>query len=452
MKTTTVILTIMLCSMRVSMRVLAQTPSGPIPTTLFGQTYFDPVGNWPFPPILSTGSLGKGTGVTWHYLQSSSSCPSSPCSTFDWYATDKYTAAAASHGVDFFYAFDNVPRWAVANTLTCGHNGNSSDQCTGMVSNLSDFTNYVTALVQRYDGNHGHGRIFIYEIWNEPTNPQDWTDTAANLAILGKEAVRIIRANDAAQGLSPPTIITTPSGGSNFLGSFMDAYVAQGGSPGDFDAVSLHDYFAVDGGSSCGGLAVPCAEAIIGDATAHKSQMNRHGLSGKPIFDTEGGFGNPADYGQLTSAQQVAFVARWYLLHWSNGISRMMWYAMDNRAWGTLCTGGPPCTLNAAGVAYNQTYNWLVGRTMSTPCSAKGTIWTCGLTGGSGYVAQAVWNTAGNSSYNVPSPYVQYRDLAGSTTATSPSSSITIGIQPLLLEGTEEPPPSPPKNLTVVVR
>jgi hypothetical protein len=130
----------------------------------------------------------------------------------------------------------------------------------------------------------------------------------------------------------------------------------------------------------------------------------------------------------------------------------MMWYAMDNSSWGTLCTGGPACILNAAGVAYNQTYNWLVGRTMSTPCSVKGTIWTCGLTGGGGYVAQAVWNTAGNFSYKVPSPYVRYRDLAGSTTATSPGSSITIGIQPLLLEGTEEPPPSPPKNLTVVVR
>ena len=119
-----------------------------------------------------------------------------------WTTTSPWQTATE---VDFFYDFDNVPEWAVASTGTCGTNGNSSDACTGMVANMSDWTNYVTALVQRYDGKHGHGRILIYEIWNEPNNAQDWTGTQEQLAALARQVVSIVRANDAAQGVNPPT-------------------------------------------------------------------------------------------------------------------------------------------------------------------------------------------------------------------------------------------------------
>jgi hypothetical protein len=295
-----------------------------------------------------------------------------------------------------------------------------------MVAHLSDWTNYVTALVQRYDGTAGHGRILIYEMWNEPQNNQDWTDTTANLAVLAREAVRIIRANDVAKGIH--TIITTPSGGASFLGSFMTAYLAAGGSASDFDAVSLHAYYAA---SNCRSLPVPCAEAIINDASSFKAQMASFGLSGKPIFNTEGSWGS-SNYDVLTSAQQVAFTARWYLLHWSSGISRMMWYAADNTVWGTLCATQRPCVLTPAGVAHNQVYSWMVGATMSTPCTANGTVWTCGLLTSAGIQTLAVWNTAGSSSYTIPSGYGHYKDLAGKMNTIS-GSTVTIGIQPILL-------------------
>src|SRR5262249_4837888 len=151
---------------------------------------------------------------------------------------------------------------------------------------------------------------------------------------------------------------------------------------------------------------VPCAEAIINDASSFKSQMVSTGLSGKPIFNTEGSWGS-SNYDVLTSAQQVAFIARWYLLHWSSGIGRMMWYAADNTVWGTLCATQMPCVLTPAGVAYNQIYSWMVGATMSTPCTANGKVWTCGLLT-AGIQALAVWNTAGSSSYTVPSGYGRY--------------------------------------------
>jgi hypothetical protein len=428
-----------------TMTARAQTPSGPIPASLFSMTYMDGR-NYPATPFLSTGSLGKGIAVVWHYVQPSSLCPSSPCNSFNWGSLDNYVNLANSHGVDFFYDFDNVPRWAVANTGTCGANGNSSDACTGMVANMSDWTNYVTAVVQRYDGKHGHGRILIYEMWNEPNNAQDWTGTQAQLAALARQAVSIVRANDAAQAVNPPTILTTPSGSASFLGGFMSAYLAVGGRSDDFDAVSLHAYLGTNT-SNCSGLNVPCAEAISLLAANFRSQMANFGLAGKALFNTEGSWGTDS----LTSAQQVAFVARWELMHWSSGIARMMWYAVDNSSWGQLCTGGPPCTLTPAGNAYNRAFSWMVGSTMTSPCTSAGTVYTCGMTLANGSQALAVWNTTGSSTFTPPVEYTKYEDLAGTTKDIS--GLVTIGIQPILLlgvSGATASPPSPPTNLTAI--
>ena len=69
---------------------------------------------------------------------------------------------------------------------------------------------------------------------------------------------------------------------------------------------------------------------------------------------------------------------------------------------------------------------------MSTPCAANGTVWTCGLSRSNGYQALAVWDTAGTSTFSVPSQYTQYQDLEGGTSSVS-GSSVTIGTEPILL-------------------
>ena len=74
----------------------------------------------------------------------------------------------------------------------------------------------------------------------------------------------------------------------------------------------------------------------------------------------------------------------------------------------------------------------MVGSTMTNNCDASGTVWTLGLKNSAGVQTQAVWNTAGSSTYTVPSGYAHYKDLAGNTNAIS-GSTVTIGIQPILL-------------------
>ena len=137
-------------------------------------------------------------------------------------------------------------------------------------------------------------------------------------------------------------------------------------------------------------------------------------------------------------------MARHYLLLWSLGVSSYEWYAwdyngtdwQDGQLW-TYSTRGP---LNAAGIAYQQLYYWMVGAVMSQPATNQGSVYTCGFTRPGGYQALAVWNTnrTSTSSFTVPSGYVQYRDLAGNLYSIS-GSTVTIGIEPILLENMNEP-------------
>jgi hypothetical protein len=87
----------------------------------------------------------------------------------------------------------------------------------------------------------------------------------------------------------------------------------------------------------------------------------------------------------------------------------------------------------------------MVGNTLSTPCSANGSVWTCEFTGsGNGYQALAVWDasqscsggTCTTSSFTPPAgtSYVNFRDLDGNVTSISPGSAVQIGAKPTLLQ------------------
>ena len=60
-------------------------------------------------------------------------------------------------------------------------------------------------------------------------------------------------------------------------------------------------------------------------------------VSQNPLWDTEGSWGDTKS-GVITDPDfQAAFVAKDYLLHWSNVIPRFYWYAWDGETWGALC-------------------------------------------------------------------------------------------------------------------
>jgi Cellulase (glycosyl hydrolase family 5) len=365
--------------------------SAGIPATFFGMSLINNA-NW---PQGSFGALGKGTTVNWAYSEPQRG-------QFVWSNLDKWVGTAQAHGLSIFFSNASVPPWAASDQSSCGptYPGSLVTGCNSMVANISDWDDYITALATRYKGK------MIYELWNEPN--MKFTGSVADMVTLTTHEFTIIRSID------PDALILAPSGSH----SYMDQYFAAGG-PSGVDAVTIHCYY-------------PTPEGAVSDITSMKAVMAKHGLSSKPLWDTEGSWGTYS----LTADQQVDFVARYYLLHWATGVSRFYWYAWDDPQWGTLwspITGGSP-----AATAYQQVYNWLVGATMTSPCNmAPDSTWTCALTRPGGYAALAVWNPSTSKNYTPPGIYQSYRDLSGNIVPVT--GAVTIGSNPILLEGTIGP-------------
>jgi hypothetical protein len=183
------------------------------------------------------------------------------------------------------------------------------------------------------------------------------------------------------------------------------------------------------------------AEAIGSFLTPPKQAVfAKYGIQTKPLWDTEGSWGDESA-GAITDPDlQMAFVARSFLLHWSLGFSRFIWYMWedDPGGWGYFLDDQTKI-LRPAAMAYRQVYNWMVGAILTQPCSVNGgtvyhAMYTCDFTRSSGYQARAVWNTDGASTYTAPSEFTQYRDLAGNTHSMPSNHQVPIGLKPILLE------------------
>ena len=361
----------------------AQAPSGPIPSSFFGMHVGDAM-NW---PTVSIGAMGKGTRVTWSYIEPIQG-------TRDWTRLDAHVDLAQAHGARYLQALGGCPCWAAPVSLQgqCTPDANGNLAFQGMVNNIQDWDNFVTAMVNRYKGK------IDYELANEPDNY--FTGTAANMVTLTTHAYNLIRSID------PAAIIVAPS---YVNASNLDAYYAAGGVK-TIDVNSLHGYPATNN---------DIAETIQGFLTLpFRTVFSKYGINNKPLWDTEGSWGNESA-GAITDPDlQVAFVARDYLLHWSFGFSRFNWYLWEDASggWGFLLNSSTN-KLRPATTAYQQVYDWMVGATMTQPCSFNGTdgyhaVYTCDLTRSGGYQARVVWNTDGDSAYTAASPIPSVPGLA----------------------------------------
>ncbi len=422
--------------------VLFGFSSETIPANLFGMILYDQT-TW---PTVQFGALGKGLGTTWPFIEQTQG-------VYNWTALDEYVADAAAHQVPgsntpftIYWTNANVPPWAASDTTTCTtYLGTVISACTSTVSNIQYLTDFMTALVTRYNGGPGSpGPIQIYELWNEPNVINVYTGSFADLATLTATAYNVIRANN------PSAIILSPSPTS---AGYLETYLTTPGAPLGVDAIAIHGYPDVTQDD--------VAEAITGFKSVNiKLSMIQAGVGPKPIWDTESSWGGPLAIPDPDL--RSAFVARTFLLHWSAGIHNMYWYGWDAPDWGTLYYP-PPIGATPAATAYNVTFNWMVGASMPAPCSANGgstflAVYTCQLTRPGGYTALAVWDTtqtcnAGtctSSTFIPPPQYTQYRDLTGLVTTISPSQPVQIGAKPILFE-TGNPPgdPPPPPNGTI---
>ena len=379
-------------------------PTAPVPREFFGMHVIDRK-DW---PTVSIGALGKGTFTSWTYIERSRG-------TYDWSNLDAWVDLATQRGVDYFYSFDGFPRWATSNVASCeAANVPGTDFCGALPSDLTIVDEFVTALASRY-----RGRIKYYELMNEPytIGPDSWGRgmRVADLVTFTKRVIPIIRAVDPEAKIISPSM-NAPFGYANYTERY---YAAEG--PTNIDIISLHAYADQPEDLTASGRQLGPLLSIIA----------KYGLVNKPLWDTEGAWTGTSGKDAPDSDHRVAFIARYYLIHWSEGLSRFYWYAWDNSLYGTLWRDDSGTS--KAGLTLQQVQNWMIGATLASRIVPSGTVWSGTLVRPNGNRALVLWDTSGPSIYNAPSQYTQYRDLDGDAHPIL-NNRLPIGIKPVLLE------------------
>ena len=386
---------------------------------------------------------------------------------FDFTVFDAYVAAAVSSGlVDTSTNTANVaitlaagtPGWAVADKSTCGTT-NGVTVCTAPPDDVQDWTDFVTALLAHYNG-ATKPHVRIYELWNEINWNLWWTGTNAQMVALARAAYPIVHAD-------PNSILLTPSVagpvGTSLAHSVLNGMTSylQAGGAAYADGGAFHGYPGVQGvtpfpmpddeGTPGCTSAVSCWGSIATKATQMRAVFDQNGLAGKPMYQTEGSWGNATVTDPNT---QIAWITRFTLLQAglrsSLNLQLAAWFTWASPAfgWGIIeDTSGNP---TSAGAAYREVYHWLVGATAASCSGGSDGTWTCALTRPGGYVAKAVWNTKGSTAFTPGPGYTQFRDVSGATTPITPGGYVTIGPKPVLVEGSALAPPGAP-NIVLIL-
>ena len=424
-----------------------------IPASFFNLHVNLPNTPWPSAPL--AGNRLWDAGVSWSLINTANG-------VYDWTLLDERLADAKAHGVDILYDLARTPVWAQCGPSTaspciqtsgCAYAseswGGGPGQCYWPADLNSDGTgtnqhwkDWVTAIATHSVNSTGaHTRY--YEIWNEPNQGAFFRGTVAQLVRMTQDAACILKgigSGCTTAGIDPSALIVTPAPtlGGMAIDSWMGDFMAAGGG-GVVDVIAFHGYNGTN------------PEKIVDVMNRLETgSLATYNQTSKPVFDTEFSWGENASFPDLD--QQVGFVARSLLLHWSSGVDRVYWYSWDVSAimWSLTSISG--CSVpDSSGsgytcrtaVAFEQLQDWMVGAAGGSGCSATGTVWTCTFTRAGGYQALAVWDssqTCSNGScttskFTVPNDvtYLHYRDLAG-TVKTIAGSTVPIGYKPILLE------------------
>jgi hypothetical protein len=343
-------------------------------------------------------------GVKWGQINTASG-------VYNWSKLDNWIAKAQAQHIDVLYTFGDTPKFAgsIPPKSPCNSPGPYScsspkDVHEDGTGSDSDFSAFVTALVNRYKG-----RIAYYELWNEADCDCYFAGTQAQMVRMGKDAAAIIRSHDQAAK------ILSPSAHGGTMATWFDGYIKAGGAK-NFDIVDVHMRGAGSSNSS--------PEAFLTVYNDVMNQLSANKLTGTPLWDGEHGIKKS----QLTDTDELAgFTAREIVLRAGVGIQRQYVYTWDNNQ---------PYGLqgNDSGTAWNTVADWLIGHTIS-PCVANGKVYTCNVDNG-----QIVWDTAQSchnnscttSKYTYPSSYSWQTDLNGKKTALS-GKTVSIGYKPIFL-------------------
>jgi hypothetical protein len=425
------------------------------PTVSYGMQRF-----WDSPP-LQWPSINTASGV------------------FDFTNLDSTLAQGYSSSVmEGMYTLARTPPWATSNPAdtschyTTAHSGGGAGECDPPIDLNTDGSGanaiwkaWITAIATHVNSStylQTHSHIKYWEIWNEPDNQPFWSGSFAQLARLTEDANCIITGRGAihesgngtatpctATAIDPSAKIVMSSGHAKtgaltyaqnqlYCNASPTGYQLPCPNPPNaiataVDIINFHMKPGNETGNNCPAPA-PCTP----ESAMQWYVSNVHGILqpaelAKPLWDGEAAYGEYGFSNAYTDPDMAAsFMARFYLVNWSLNISGMAWYD-----WNELVA--QPASVQTA---YQQTYNWLSNSSLSTPCQASGTVWSCGITQ-SGKQYLIMWDTAQScangscttGNQTVASQWTEYQDM---TTASNPIAIsghvVPVGIKPVVLQ------------------
>ena len=407
--------------------IVPPNPSTPISDSYFGMTIHrlvpDQVSSLPTAPFpaFPVHTFRLWDVANWMMLEPANG-------EYDWGRMDDTIAIAQRNGVkDFVFTFGAVPAWA----------SDPANSCTGepgpCAPDTMAFDDFSTHVVRRYCG-----VVQYYETWNEPNLEDFWKGTNAQLVNLASHLNQIAK-DPANCGCSNG--VCSPGGGANpnqvLLPSinsinqpslaWLNNYLATAGPSYPYaDVATFHGY----------GYTQP---EDIGKGLAQlKSTLAKQGLSQLELWDTEASWGTAQSSGQ---EDEASWLIRFHVVQRISGVSRFVWYAYDNCAWGTLwgslCGKSPDNWqgVRLPGEAYATVEDWMVGATVTHCDRYDDGLWACELQRPGGYEAWILWASAGTSlSVPISAKFQlkKYRDWRNNTSDLP--AEIAVDEMPLILE------------------
>jgi hypothetical protein len=355
-------------------------------------------------PTVSYGSVRLwDSGVTWGQVEQRRG-------KYWWVGLDNAIGAANAQNAEILYVLGSTPRWAAANKSqgTYPNKGAASN-----VRNLADWRRWVTKVVTR----HGDS-IDAYQIWNEANLKTFWQGTPRQMAVLTKQAYRIIRRLDpTAKVVAASTSIRLASAFNRFYPAYLKELRRLNWPVNVF---AIHSY-----GPS---TAIPAVREKYVRKT--RKALKKARAPKRPLWDTEVNYGIAGPGAKYPDKdiggwRASAYTSQTYLDSLRLGVARTYWYAWT-----------PPTDLlgitmfndTLAANAYQSTHDWVIGATVA--CS-NSPLRTC-YVDKAGVPSQIVWRSKGSPlPYTVPIYATKTCSAAGACQPVAPGSTVLISRMPM---------------------
>jgi hypothetical protein len=354
-------------------------------------------------PSSSYGSIRLwDSGVAWGQVQQSRN-------QFWWNGLDAAIANSHSQSVEILYVLGGTPTWAATNK----RQGRYPNRGAASVPRLAEWRAWVDAVSKRY-----RNSISAYQIWNEANLTEYWAGSPREMAILTREAYRIIKRNNpSARVISASSTVRLESAYKRFFPAYLKELRKMGW---PVDAISVHTYPENTG----------TPETRIQYVKQVKADMRRGRVPAtKELWDTEVNYGL-AGPGAKRKKRNIdptvgaAWVAQTYLDNLLYGVDRAYWYFWFNNSpiLGIQMNDGSP-----AATAFNTVQSWL---SQSYYGCTEGRVNICNLGDDAGPRTVA-WVTRGTGTYTVPQDVSLQCDALNQCRTATPGQTVTIGTMPL---------------------